>query len=720
MLVYTLGVVTIAVASYWLEKQRYMADIDARLLAAASNIPEILPADFHDIAHTPGAISEAQDQYNLELMSRHARSGDLTYLYSYVMHEGMIYFTSCNYTEADIANNRVVTYWTSYPEGSPEYFDAMTATEPVYVTAGDRWGLFRTILIPMKSPGGQPYVAAADMDITVIQQSLLRSVLSIIGVSLLLLLLATPLVLAYRHTYSEMNGELRKLNQQLQAKLDQAKILESELIDATQKANAANTTKSQFLANMSHELRTPINGVMGMNELLLDTNLSIEQREYAIQGNQSARVLLDTVNQILDLSTIEAGGLVPRIEPLAAARFFDEIAQMFASQIAEKKLDLVMRLDTSIPSEIETDALRLRQVLINLIANAIKFTNHGGIQVSLSWHEGVLSGQVCDSGIGIPEEAQQRIFETFQQVDNSSTRRYGGTGLGLPISRQICRAMGGDLQLNASSQQGSTFVFQVDAPATVPAPIQLGSTRPDKHTLVFSESPLLGNWLVSELTRESAHCQLATTLDEALATAVHCDLLLVDASVGISKLCALTTIMDTTKQSLVWLAWSGQHLSETLATQVKVLHKPFTSHSLTAALSQADSVTPPVRPVRFSGRVLLVDDNPSNLIALGSQLRQTGLTVDQVENGAEAIRYCQSHPYDLVLMDIQMPRMDGLEATRRIRELLADKAPPIVGISAHVMDDDIASARASGMTDYLCKPVTKITLLNKVGEFLTS
>lgn len=720
MLVYTLGVVTIAVASYWLEKQRYMADIDARLLAAASNIPDILPTDFHDIARTPGAISEAQDLYNLELMSRHARSGDLTYLYSYVMHEGMIYFTSCNYTEADIANDQVVTYWTSYPEGSPEYFDAMNATEPVYVTAGDRWGLFRTILIPMKSPGGQPYVAAADMDITVIQQSLLRSVLSIIGVSLLLLLLATPLVLAYRHTYSEMNGELLKLNRQLQAKLDQAKILESELIDATQKANAANTTKSQFLANMSHELRTPINGVMGMNELLLDTNLSVEQREYALQGNQSARVLLDTVNQILDLSTIEAGGLVPRIEPLPAARFFDEIAQMFASQIAEKKLDLVMRLDTSIPSEIETDALRLRQVLINLIANAIKFTNHGGIQVSLSWHDGVLSGQVCDTGIGIPEEAQQRIFETFQQVDNSSTRRYGGTGLGLPISRQICRAMGGDLQLNALSQQGSTFVFHVDAPATVPAPIHLGSARANKHTVVFSKSSLLGNWLVSELTAGSTSCQLVTTLDEALAAAVHCDLLLVDASVGINELCALTNIMDTTRQRLVWLAWSGQHLSETLAAQVKVLHKPFTTHSLTAALSQADSVTAPVHPVRFSGRVLLVDDNPSNLVAMGSQLKHTGLTVDQAENGAEAIRYCQSQSYDLVLMDIQMPRMDGLEATRRIRELLADQAPPIVGISAHVMDDDIASARASGMTDYLCKPVTKNVLLNKIGEFLAS
>ena len=193
MLIYFLGVVVIATTSYWLERQRYLEEIDARLYAAASNIPSILPADFHDIARTPDAISAEQDKHNLELMTLHTRTGNLTYLYSYVMVDGMIHFTTCNYTQEDIEKNQVVTYWTSYPEGAKEYFDAMTATEPVYVTAGDRWGLFRTILIPLKSPSGQPYVAAADIDITVIETSLMQKVISIVGISLLLFLLAIPL-----------------------------------------------------------------------------------------------------------------------------------------------------------------------------------------------------------------------------------------------------------------------------------------------------------------------------------------------------------------------------------------------------------------------------------------------------------------------------------------------------------------------------------------------
>ncbi|UZE96013.1 histidine kinase dimerization/phospho-acceptor domain-containing protein [Alkalimarinus alittae] len=265
LITYFLGVVVIASTSYWLERQRYMEEIDARLFAAASNIPSILPANFHDIARTPEAISKEQDQHNLELMSQHTRTGNLTYLYSYVMVDGMIHFTTCNYTKKDIKKNQIVTYWTAYPEGSIEYFDAMTATEPVYVTAGDRWGLFRTILIPLKSPGGQPYVAAADIDITVIEESLMNKVLSIVGISLVLFLLAIPLVLAYRQTYAEMNRKLVGLNNQLQSDINQAMKLEAELKEATQKANTANKIKSQFLANMSHELRTPINGVIGMN-----------------------------------------------------------------------------------------------------------------------------------------------------------------------------------------------------------------------------------------------------------------------------------------------------------------------------------------------------------------------------------------------------------------------------------------------------------------------
>ncbi len=718
MLIYFLGVVSIASASYWLERQRYMEEIDTRLFAAASNVPSILPADFHDIARTPDAISKEQDLYNLELMSRHASSGNLTYIYSYVMHEGMIHFTSCNYTEEDVKKDQVVTYWTSYPEGSVEYFDAMAATEPVYVTAGDRWGLFRTILIPLKSPSGQPYVAAADMDITVIQQSLMRKVLSIIGICLLLFLLAIPLVFAYRQTYAEMNRKLLGLNNQLQDDINQAMKLEAELKEATQKANTANEIKSQFLANMSHELRTPINGVLGMNQLLLDTHLSPEQREYAKLGSKSAKVLLDTINQILDLAAIENGGLVTKPEPVESIGFFNDMIEMFSSQITEKRLDLTLQLDPEIPAEISVDPVRLRQVLTNLIANAIKFTQKGGVQVSLRWQEGLLHGIVIDSGIGIPEDAQKRVFETFQQVDNSSTRSYGGTGLGLPISQQVCRAMGGELQLKTSDSSGSLFIFRVSAPACSSKDIEPAPLPVESNVLVFTESFPLWMWLEHELRPRSQKCQHVSTIDEATTVIKDASLILIDASIDISDLSIIDSLIDSNAQQLVWVAWPSQQLSAELTTNIRVLNKPLTRTRL-AGIYDTPIDVEPAPQTNLAGRILIVDDNAANLKAMGDQIKSTGLDIYMVQNGADAIIACQNHQFDLILMDVQMPVMDGLETTRRIRQTQKDTAPPIVGVSAHVLKENITNAKQAGMESYLCKPITKEALLSKITEYFT-
>ncbi|MFD2230969.1 ATP-binding protein [Alkalimarinus sediminis] len=718
VLIYVLGVVAIATASYWLERQRYMEEIDARLFAAASNLPSILPADFHDIARTPDAISKEQDEYNLELLTQHTRSGNLTYIYSYVMHEGMIYFTTCNYTQEDIEKDQVVHYWTSYPEGSIEYFDAMTATEPVYVTAGDRWGLFRTILIPLKSPGGLPYVAAADMDITVIEQSLMKKVISIVGICLLLFILAIPLLLAYRKTYTEMNKKLVGLNNQLQSDINQAMKLEAELKEATQKANTANKIKSQFLANMSHELRTPINGVLGMNQLLMDTPLSPDQREYTKLCSKSANVLLDTINQILDLAAIEDGGLVTKPEPIDSVRFFNDIIEMFSSQIAEKRLDLTLQLDPEMPAEIRVDPVRLRQVVTNLIANAVKFTQKGGVQVALRWREGILHGTVIDSGIGIPEEAQKRVFETFQQVDNSSTRRYGGTGLGLPISQQICRAMEGELQLKHSDNSGSTFVFRVSAPACSSKDIELSTLPVESHVLVYTESYPVWSWLEQELRPRALKCQHVTTLTEAKAAVQNASLIIVDAGVDSSDLSTIHDFINTQSQQLVWLAWPGQQLPDELAENVRILNKPLTRTRLSGLYETVSTVT--VAPtLQLSGQILIVDDNAANLKAMGDQIKSTGLNIYMVQNGADAIIACQHHQFDLILMDVQMPVMDGLEATRRIRQTMKDKAPPIVGVSAHVLEENIASAKEAGMESYLCKPITKEALLNKISEYFT-
>jgi signal transduction histidine kinase len=595
ILVYILGVFLIASISYIQERQRFLADIDQRLLAAATNLPAILPKNFHDIARSPKAISSEQDQHNLELMTRHANSGDLTYLYSYVMVDGKIHFTSCNYTQDDIANNQVVTYWTDYPEGAQEYFDAMTADKPIFVTAGDRWGLFRTILMPMISPAGLPYVAAADMDITVIERSLMRSVLSVIGMSLLLLIIAIPLILAYRKTYSELNSELRELNGQLQADIDQALILEAELKEATRNANEANEIKGQFLSNMSHELRTPINGISGMNELLLDTELTEEQEEYIGMCNQSAQVLLDTVNQILDVAAIEAGGLKIQLQAVHTEAFFNGIITLFAAQIAEKSLDLVLTFGDKVPAEIETDPVNLRKVLINLISNAIKFTYRGGVSITIDWQDGLLRGEIRDTGVGIPEDASQRIFETFQQVDNSYTREHTGTGLGLPISQQICKMMNGSLFLSHSDETGSTFKFYVELKPLSDAIVPRISLPKTQRIGVYSDSSLINSWVVSELGLEQV--DIIANHEELLTALSQYSYLLLDIELVPADLMTLAKQAEAENKAIIWARKVGKKLNADVANHIRLLSKPLTRNSLINAFKQDPAAGPEINGV---------------------------------------------------------------------------------------------------------------------------
>ena len=581
ILVYVFGVFLIASISYIQERERFLADIDQRLLAAASNIPVILPANFHDIARSAEAISHEQDQHNLELMSLHASSGDLTYLYSYVMVDGLIYFTACNYTEDDIKNDQVVTYWTDYPEGAPEYFEAMTAQEPIYVTAGDSWGLFRTILMPMTSPEGLPYVAAADMDITVIENSLKHAVLAVISMGFVLLAIAIPLLLAYRSTYTEMNEKLLKLNKQLQSDIAQALVLEAELKEATHKANAASEIKGQFLSNMSHELRTPINGILGMNQLLLDTHPTAEQEEYIDMCNLSAQVLLDTVNQILDVAAIEAGGLNVRLETVNTEAFFNGIVVLFAAPIATKRLELVLTFTDGVPAEMEVDPVNLRKVLINLIGNAIKFTHTGGIRVAISWDNGRLQGEVRDTGIGIPDAANQRIFETFQQVDNSYAREHGGTGLGLPISQQICHMMQGELSLHHSDEHGSTFKFFVQVKAIGDAFIQPMILPVDGCLCVYTDSVLFKQWIIDELGLE--HVEIVASSQQALSAVEDYSFIIVDSALSQERCSHIQALTDSSKAYLIWAGWVGQKLGPDMNTHARILHKPLTRASLITA-----------------------------------------------------------------------------------------------------------------------------------------
>ena len=495
------------------------------------------------------------------------------------------------------------------------------------------------------------------------------------------------------------------------------------LVETTEKANAANAIKSQFLANMSHELRTPINGVLGMNALLQSTELTEEQLEYVQLAGQSGNVLLDTVNQILDLASIESVGLTLKPEPVDMAQFIDDVGHLFSSQLATKKLDLAIDISNNVPAQLSFDPVRVRQVFINLIANAIKFTQQGGVIVKIDWHYGQLSVSVEDTGIGIPEEARARIFESFQQVDNSSTRAFGGTGLGLPISQEICIAMNGRITIERSTSAGTVFSFVMQVPRISEETITCPSFDIDQKVLILADVSPLGNWLLDNFEQHNISCQLATEVADGLTLADAFEIIMIDAKYGQEVLQQFVdkSARDSTGHSskrIIWLDWVGQELPQALANRIERLYKPVTAKSICRLFEQQTHSQSISSKVETSERILLVDDNKINLKSIQSQLSNAGYQVDVAENGLQAVQACREQHYDLALMDIQMPEMDGLEASRLIQLEQQHHAPTIIGISAHVLEEHINSAKDAGMADYLCKPIKEQELLDKVKYHL--
>lgn len=537
-------------------------------------------------------------------------------------------------------------------------------------------------------------------------------------------------------------------------------VLNQALQERSEAAENAAKIKSAFLANMSHEIRTPMNAILGLLTILSESGLNKRQQDYVEKINGASNALLQVLNDILDLSRLESGKLTKVEDPFLIEDTIRKSLQLFELAFSKKQLDLLVWIDPELPKTVLGDDHRLGQVLNNLLGNALKFTEEGSVTVSVTLERrsnkvAMIHFSVKDTGIGIPESKQSYLFDAFDQADTSTTRKYGGSGLGLAICKSLVSLMGGNIALTSKEGEGSEFYFTLPFEITDAEPAWSKKNLGLRRVLLVEDNPTSAELMKSYLTAWKVHCDVAATAEDGLVRYLSSldsgnvyDAIMVDwilpGKDGVwlynkirnhrtgdyeqpNPILVMVTAYE--KEELI-RQLAGRESSEQLPS---VLTKPVTPSTLFNALNQrghlamdypsggAGIVIPDLSTLKSliaGSRLLLVEDNELNQEVALSLLAKLGLSADTARNGHEALELIAQESYDLVLMDLHMPDMDGYEATREIRYRFNAEDLPVVAMSAAVFDEDIRQARAAGMNDHIAKPIDFQVLASTLCKWL--